>query len=80
MSINPGPTKQAKEVIFSSKRTKDHNPLLRLNDFEINVDKSHKHLGVIVDEKIMFSKQDREAKRGVGISSKYTPGDILDQI
>ena len=71
MSFNPDPTKPAKEVIFSSKRTKDLHPPLRFNDYQINVEKSHKHLGLIFDEKFTFAEHVREAivkaERGIGI-------------
>ena len=83
MCFNPNPTKQAKEVIFSSKRTKDPHPPLRFNDYQINAEKSHKHLGLILDEKLTLAEQVREAiikaKRGIGIIrflSKYASRDI----
>ena len=61
MSFNPDPTKQAKEVIFSSKRTKDPHQPLSFNDYQINIEKSHKHLGLILDEKLTFAEHVREA-------------------
>ena len=87
MRFKPDTTKQAKEVIFSSKRTKDHHPPLRFNDYQINEEKSRKYIGLTLDEKHTFAEHVREsivrAKRGIGIIcllSKYTSRDILDQM
>ncbi len=87
MSFNPDPTKQAKEVIFSTKRQKQRHPPLIFNDHQIVSDNSHKHLGLILDEKLTFAEHVQEAikkaKRGIGIIrflSKYVPRNVLDQI
>ena len=62
MSFNPDPSKQAQEVIFSSKRIKDHHLPLSFNDYnQINIVNSHKHLGLILDEKLTFSEHVRAA-------------------
>ena len=54
---------------------------------QTNVEKSHKHFGLILNEKLTFTEHVREAmvkaKRGIGIIrflSKYSSRDILDQI
>ena len=54
MNFNPGPTKQAQEVIFSHKTKKlPHAPLVFNN---VNVTQSiyQKHLGIILDSKLTF--------------------------
>ena len=87
MSFNPDPTRQEKEVIFSSKRTKDHHLPLEFNDYQINVEKNYKHLGLIFDEKLAFAEHVRKAltnaKHEIGIIrflSKYGSRDILYQL
>ena len=87
MSFNPDPSKQAQEVIFSSKRIQDHHPPLSFNDYQINVLNSQKHLGLILDEKLTLSKHVRaaivKAKKGIGIIrflSIYAARDTLDQM
>ena len=57
------------------------------NDYQINIEKSNKHLGIILDEELTFAEHVREAiikaKRGIGIIrflSKYASRDILDQM
>ena len=52
MSFNPDPTKQAKEVIFSTKHLKEQHPPLTFHDHHIIASSSHKHLGLILDEKL----------------------------
>ena len=61
MSFNPDTSKQAQEVIFSSKRIKDPHPPLSFNDYQINVVNSHMHLGLILDVKLTFSEHVRAA-------------------
>ena len=87
MSFNPDPAKQAKEVIFSSNRMKASHPPLTFNNHQIKVEKSHKYLGLTLDEKLTFAEHVREAiakaKRGVGIIrllAKYASRDVLDQM
>ena len=87
MRFNPDPSKQAKEVIFSSKRIKDHHLPLRFNDYQINVVNCHKLLGLLLDKKLTFSEHVRaaivKAKRGIGIIrflSKYASRTTLDHM
>ena len=44
MSFNPDPSKQAAEVVFSSKSINTQLPSLTFNESTINPIKSHKHL------------------------------------
>lgn len=87
MSFNPDPSKQAKEVIFSTKTSKKQHPPLIFNDCQLVSEGSHKHLGMILDEKLSFTEHVRaaiiKAKRGIGIIrflSKYVSRDVLDQM
>ena len=56
MKFNPDPTKQAHEVIFSRK-TKEiyHHPLVFSNT-NVSQSSSQKHLGVILDSKLIFDE------------------------
>ena len=87
MSFNPDPTKQAKEVTFSTKLSKEQHPPLSFNDHHIIASSSHKHFGLILDEKLSFAEHVKEAiikaKRGIGIIrflSKYVSRNVLDQM
>ena len=55
MRFNPGPKRQAQDVIFSRKINKiDHLPLY-FNDNLVKSSSAHKHLGMILDTKLDFS-------------------------
>ena len=54
MDFNPAPTKQAQEVIFSRKTKKlPHSPLV-FNNVNITQSTYQKHLGIILDSKLIF--------------------------
>ena len=54
MSFNPDPNKQATEVIFSHKTNPANHPQLLFNDSPVATLTMHKHLGLILDEKLTF--------------------------
>ena len=54
MSFNPGPSKQAQEVIFSRKIRK--HPSLVFDNNNVLQTSSQKHLGVIFDVKLTFDE------------------------
>ena len=56
MSFNPGPNKQATEVLFSCKVNSDDHPKLTFNSNQVQQCSFHKHLGLIVDNKLDFNK------------------------
>ena len=56
MSINPNPSKQAQEVIFSRKIQKTCHPSIYFNDKSIKQVPSQKHLGLILDNKLNFQE------------------------
>ena len=53
MNFNPDPTKQAHEVIFSRKTKEIYHPPLVFN---VSQSSSQKHLGVILDSKLIFDE------------------------
>ena len=54
MSFNPDPSKQTKEITFSTKRSSTQLPVLIFNNNIISPSDSHKHLGMILDSKRNF--------------------------
>ena len=56
MNFNPGPTKQAHEVIFNRKTKEIYHPLLVFNNTNVSQSSSQKHLGVILDSKLIFDE------------------------
>ena len=56
MSCNPDRTKQAQEIIFSSKKNATTHPPLFFNNFEIKLNLNQKHLGLTLDSKLSFNE------------------------
>ena len=54
MIFNPGPSKQAQEVIFSIKTQKEYHPPLAFNSNNVLETNSQKHLGVVLDNRLSF--------------------------
>ena len=54
MSFNPDPSKQAQEIIFSRKKMKSSHPSVYFNDIPVNSTSVHKHLGMLVDDKLSY--------------------------
>ena len=54
MSRNPDRTKQAQEIIFSSKKNATTHPPLFFNNSEIKLNLNQKHLGLTLDSKLSF--------------------------
>ena len=67
MSFNPDPNKQATEVILSRKRKTTNHPSLYFNASAA----FHKHLGLILDEKLTFryhlSEKISKTNKGIGL-------------
>ena len=87
MSFNPDPTKQAEEVLFSFKNISPEHPPIYFNNTEVKKVNDHKHLGLILDSKLSFTKHINEkiaiARRGIGIIrhlAPYLPLKSRDQI
>ena len=56
MRSNPDMTKQAIEIILSSKYKKGEHPPLVFNNIPVAREESTKHLGIILDHKLNFRK------------------------
>ena len=56
IKFNPDPTKQAHEVIFSRKTKEIYHPPLVFNNTNVSQSSSQKHLGVILDSKLIFDE------------------------
>ena len=56
MNFNPDPTKQAHEVIFSRKTKEIYYPPLAFNNTNVSQSSSQKHLGVMLDSKVIFDE------------------------
>ena len=54
--FNPDPTKQAHEVIFSRKTKKIYHHPLVFNNTNVFQSSSQKHLGIILDSKLIFDE------------------------
>ena len=52
MSFNPDPSKQAQEIIFSRKKIKSSHPSVYFNNIPVNSTSVHKHLGMLLDDKL----------------------------
>ena len=78
---------KTEEVIFSAKKHQPFHPSIELGNQIINRKNEHKHLGVILDSKLNFQSQVREAvikaRRGIGLIkylSKYISRDVLQSL
>ena len=56
MNFNLDPAKQAHEVIFSRKAKEIYHPPLVFNNTSVSQSSSQKHLGVILDSKLIFDE------------------------
>ena len=87
MSFNPDPNKQAIELLFSRKINSSNHLSLYFNNQEVCRDTDHKHLSLILDTKLTFTKHITQkisiARKGIGIIKympSYAPKRILDQM
>ena len=56
MNFNADPPKQGHEVIFSRKAKEIYHPPLVFNNTSVSQSSSQKHLGVILDSKLIFDE------------------------
>lgn len=63
MKFNPDITKQAVEVIFTTKYKKDEHLYLTFNNIPVARQDATKHIGMILDEKLTFRKHIKEVNR-----------------
>ena len=87
LRFNPNITKQAVEVIFSTKTTPPPHPSLMFNNIPVKLVNEHKHLGIILDKHLSFTIHINSklsiACRGLGIISrlrKYLPRITLELV
>ena len=87
MVFNPDPTKQATEVLFSSKKNEIDHPELTFNNMPVIRVKEHKHLGLTLQSNLSFEKHlyDKmvKAKKNIGIIknlNRFLPFDTLNQM
>ena len=57
MSFNPDPSKQVQEIIFSRKKMKSSHPSVYFNYIPVSSTSVHKHLGILLDDKLRTSSQ-----------------------
>ena len=69
--LNTDPSKQAVEIIFSTKRITAKPPILTFNNGVVSSKESHKHLCMILDKKFSYDHHLREknskANKGIGL-------------
>ena len=74
MLFNPDPKKPAQEVLFSRKSQIQNHPTLSLNNIQAERSTYHKHLGVILDEKLNFKEHINSAiskvNKGISVIKK----------
>ena len=87
LRFNPDLTKQATEVIFSTKTNPNVHPPLMFNNIPVKRVDEHKHLGIILDKKLSFTSHVNSkltiARKGIGSIlrlRKYLPRKTLEQI
>ena len=56
MLFNPDPSKPAQEVVFSREKKEQSHPGISLNNIQVERTSYHKHLGLILDEKLNFKQ------------------------
>ena len=56
MSFNPDPSKQDEEFIFSRKLVSVSHPPFVFNNANVSSCKSQKHLGILLDSKLVFEE------------------------
>ena len=86
-SFNPDPTKLAEEILFSHKSIIPDHPPIYFNNTQVKRVNDHKHLGLILDSKLSFTKHINEkittARKGIGVIkhlAPYLPLKSRDQI
>ena len=75
MSFNPDRSKQAEEAIFSRKLSIQSHPVLTFDNSPVIKTTHHKHLGLILDEKLKFKehlkKKISKAYKGIAVMKKW---------
>ena len=84
MSFNPDPSKQAVEIYFSRKARPTIAPVVTFNNTAVVNCESHKHLGLVLDKKLVFNhhldEKIAKANKVIGLINKlrkFIPRDSL---
>ena len=71
MPFNPDPSKQAQEVTFSRKYTKEDHPPIYFNDIPVTETTVQKYIGMCLDEKLSYNTHIKEklskVYKGIGL-------------
>ena len=74
MLFNPDPKNPAQEVLFSRKNQIQNHPVISLNNIQVERSSHHKHLGLILDEKLNFKEHVNSAiskvNKGISVLKK----------
>ena len=54
MNFNPGPIKQAQEIMFSRKKTASLHPVAYFDNESVKLTQIHKHLGIMLDTNLSY--------------------------
>ena len=54
MNFNPDPNKQAREIIFSRKKTALLHPVVHFDNRQVKLTQIHKHLGMMLDTNLSY--------------------------
>ena len=76
MSFNPDPSKQAQEVIFSRKCTKEDHPSIYFNNIPVTQTTVQNHIGLYLDEKLNYNTHIKEklskVYKGIGLLRNFS--------
>ena len=76
MSFNPDHSKQAQEVTFSRKCTKEDHPPIYFNDIPVTQNTVRKHIGLYLDEKLNYNTHIKEklskVYKGIGLLRNFS--------
>ena len=77
MSFNPDPSKPAQEVIFSRKLKTVPHPSITFNNNPLSLCPAQKHLGLVLDLKLMFNEHINhilsKVNKSIGLLRKFQP-------
>ena len=75
MSFNPDPSKPAQEVIFGRKLKKVPHPSITFNNNPLSLCPAQKHLGLVLDSKLMFNEHINhilsKVNKSIGLLRKF---------
>ena len=75
--MNPEPTKQDQEIMFSKKKTVSIHLVGYFNNTLVNSTATHKHLGMIIDSKLSYENHLQSVfsrvNKTIGLLRKFQP-------